>query len=164
MIERKVPLCRSETALSGQLRRSYASIERAICMTAEAQAARGLENVVVASTKLSVIDGTVGRLSYAGYDIHDLAERASYEEVLFLLWHGELPNVRALREFNARLLAERSLSQAELALVRGIPAGGHGGDALRKLVSGLAQIDPHADDLSPAHVEQIGVRVVAKLP
>jgi citrate synthase len=133
-------------------------------MTAEAQAARGLENVVVASTKLSAIDGAAGRLSYAGYDIHDLAERATYEEVLFLLWYGELPKARELHDFNARLLAERSLSESELALVRGIPAAGHGMDALRTLVSGLAQLDPHADDLSPAQVERIGVRVAAKLP
>ncbi|MEO7909555.1 MAG: citrate/2-methylcitrate synthase [Roseiflexaceae bacterium] len=133
-------------------------------MTAEAQAARGLENVVVASTKLSAIDGTTGRLSYAGYDIHDLAERATYEEVLFLLWYGELPNARELRDFNARLIAERALNESELALVQGIPADGHGMDALRTLISGLAQLDPHADDLSPAQVEQIGVRVAAKLP
>ena len=116
-------------------------------MTTETPAARGLENVVVASTKLSVINGTAGRLSYAGYDIHDLAERATYEEVLFLLWYGELPNARELGDFSARLLAERTLSDAELALVRGIPAGGHGMDALRTLVSGLAQLDPHADEL-----------------
>jgi citrate synthase len=133
-------------------------------MTTEALAARGLENVVVASTTLSAIDGTAGRLSYAGYDIHDLAARASYEEVLFLLWYGELPNVRELRDFSARLLAERVLSESELAFVRGIPAGGHGMDALRTLVSGLAQLDPHADDLSSEQVEQIGVRVAAKMP
>ncbi len=133
-------------------------------MTTESSAVRGLENVVVASTKLSAIDGTAGRLSYAGYDIHDLAERATYEEILFLLWYGELPNARQLHNFNARLLAERALSESELALVRGIPAGGHGMDALRTLVSGLAQLDSHADDLSPEQVEQIGVRVAAKMP
>jgi citrate synthase len=133
-------------------------------MATETQAARGLENVVVASTNLSAIDGTAGRLSYAGYDIHDLAERATYEEVLFLLWYGQLPSTRELRDFNARLLAERSLGESELALVRGIPTAGHGMDALRTLVSGLAQLDPHADDLSPAQVERIGVRVAAKLP
>jgi citrate synthase len=133
-------------------------------MTSEVQAARGLENVVVASTKLSAIDGTAGRLSYAGYNIHDLAERASYEEVLFLLWFGELPNTRELSDFNARLRAERSLNEAEHALVRGIPAAGHGMDALRTLVSGLAQLDPRADDLSPASVEQIGLRAAAKMP
>ena len=54
-------------------------------------ASRGLENVVVASTRLSAIDGTAGRLSYVGYDIHDLAERASFEEIVYLLWYGELP-------------------------------------------------------------------------
>ena len=133
-------------------------------MTTETAAARGLENVVVASTKLSVIDGTAGRLSYAGYDIHDLAERATYEEVLFLLWYGELPNARELHDLSARLVAERTFSDAELALIRGIPAGGHGMDALRTLVSGLAQLDPHADDLSPDQVERIGMRVAAKMP
>jgi citrate synthase len=133
-------------------------------MTSETQAARGLENVVVASTKLSAIDGTTGRLSYAGYDIHDLAERASYEEVLFLLWYGELPNTRELHNFDARLLAERALSQDGLALVRGIPSVGHGMDALRTLVSGMAQLDPRADDLSPEQVERIGVQVAAKMP
>ena len=133
-------------------------------MTTETQAARGLENVVVASTKLSAIDGTAGRLSYAGYDIHYLAEQAAYEEVLFLLWYGELPNTRELHDFNARLQAERALSEAELAFVRGIPAGGHGMDALRTLISGLAQLDPHADDLSSEQVERIGMRVAAKMP
>jgi citrate synthase len=133
-------------------------------MATETQAARGLENVVVASTRLSAIDGTAGRLSYAGYDIHDLAERATYEEVLFLLWYGELPNARELGDFSARLGAERALSEPELALVRGIPARGHGMDALRTLVSGLAQLDPHADGLGPEQVEQIGVRVAAKMP
>src|SRR2546422_9777619 len=123
------------------------STKKGTVMTTETPSMRGLENVVVASTKLSAIDGAAGRLSYAGYDIHDLAERATYEEVLFLLWYGALPNARELRDFNTRLVAERSLSETELALVRGIPAGGHGMDALRTLVSGLAQLDPHADDL-----------------
>ena len=107
--------------------------------------ARGLENVVVANTKLSAIDGTAGRLSYVGYDIHDLAERATYEEVFYLLWHGELPREPELRAFNDRLLAERALNDEELSLVRGIPAGGHGMDALRTLVSGLAQLDRQAE-------------------
>lgn len=133
-------------------------------MTSEATAGRGLENVVVASTRLSAIDGAAGRLSYAGYDIHDLAERASYEEVIYLLWYGELPNQHELRDFSRRLLAERCLTDAELALVRGIPAGGHGMDALRTLVSGLAQLDPRADDLDAEQVEQIGIRLIAKMP
>jgi citrate synthase len=133
-------------------------------MTTEATAARGLENVVVASTKLSAIDGIAGRLSYAGYDIHDLAERATYEEVLYLLWYGDLPDRSALSGFSERLLAERALSDAEMDIVRGIPAGGHGMDALRTLVSGLAQLDLGADDLAPDRAEQIGVRIAGKMP
>jgi citrate synthase len=133
-------------------------------MATESSAARGLENVVAATTKLSAIDGSAGRLSYAGYDIHELAERAAYEEVFYLLWYGELPNARELSIFNARLLAERALNEDELALVRGIPAAGHGMDAMRTMVSGLAQLDQRADELSPEQVERIGIRIAAKMP
>src|SRR5262249_54143240 len=90
--------------------------------------------------------------------------RASYEEVLYLLWYGDLPNKHDLEAFSARLLAERSLSAAEHALVRGIPEGGHGMDALRTLVSGLGQLDPHADDLAPEQAERTGLRIAAKMP
>jgi citrate synthase len=127
-------------------------------------AARGLENVVVATTRLSAIDGTAGRLSYAGYDIHDLAEGASFEEIVYLLWNGELPAAAELAAFRARLAAESGLSAAERALVEGIPASGHGMDALRTLVSGLAQLDERADALAPDQVERIGMRLLAKMP
>lgn len=133
-------------------------------MTAETPNARGLENVVVTSTKLSAIDGTAGRLSYAGYDIHDLAERASFEEVFYLLWYGDLPGAEQLRAFNARLAAERALSEAEMTLVRQAPTRGHGMDALRTLVSALGQIDERADDLGPENVERVGLRLAAKMP
>ena len=127
-------------------------------------AMRGLENVVVASTRLSAIDGGAGNLSYVGYTIHDLAARASFEEVVYLLWYGELPGAAELRDFSARLAAERALGADELALVRGQPARGHGMDALRTLVSGLAQLDEQAAELSDVQVERIGVRVLAKMP
>jgi len=133
-------------------------------MTTELQPVRGLENVVVASTALSAIDGTAGRLVYAGYDIHDLAERASFEEIVYLLWYGGLPSAAQLATFTERLAAERALTPAELDLVRSIPASGHGMDALRTLVSGLAQLDAEPDNLAPVAVERIGVRVLAKMP
>src|ERR671924_436799 len=84
-------------------------------MATETTNARGLENVVVTSTKLSAIDGVAGRLAYAGYDIHDLAERATFEEVFYLLWYGELPNAAQLRACGERLSAERTLSAAKMA-------------------------------------------------
>ena len=133
-------------------------------MTTETSIQRGLENVVVATTSLSAIDGTAGRLSYVGYDIHDLAEQATFEEVFYLLWYGELPNREQLGMFSQRLRAERTLSDAELALARNLPATGHGMDALRSLVSTLAQLDEQADDTSPAGVDRIGIRIAAKMP
>src|SRR5262245_55491010 len=100
---------------------AYSSMRKGVFMTSESAISRGLESVVFTSTKLSAIDGTAGRLSCAGYDIHDLAERTSYEEVFYLLWYGDLPNAAQLKAFSERLRAERGLSDAELALVRNTP-------------------------------------------
>ena len=52
---------------------------------------RGLEGVVAAESNISYVDGVHGRLLYQGYDIHDLAEHASFEETVYLLWRGRLP-------------------------------------------------------------------------
>lgn len=133
-------------------------------MTTETTPLRGLENVVVAATQLSKIDGTAGQLSYVGYDIHDLAEQTTYEEAIYLLWYGDLPNAAQLRAFNARLAAERPLSAAEMSLVQVIPRSGHAMDALRTLVSGLAMLDERAADTSAENVERIGIRIAAKMP
>lgn len=124
--------------------------------------------MVLTSTALSTIDGVAGRLSYAGYDIHELAEHSSFEEICYLLWHGELPTSQALRDFQARLAAERTPTEAELALVRGLPSQGHGTDALRSIVSALAQLDESTASAVPAidpeSVDRLGVRLTARLP
>ena len=60
-------------------------------MTDAAMTKKGLEGVVIAQTRLSKVFGDEGRLIYCGYDIHDLAQHASFEEVVYLLWHKELP-------------------------------------------------------------------------
>lgn len=124
---------------------------------------RGLENVVVANTALSAIDGTAGRLSYVGYDIHELAGNVSFEEVFFLLLRGELPNAGELAAFQQQLVAQRPLDEAELALVRGIPREGHGMDALRTLVSALMQRTPESG-LTAEEAGRIGMLVAAKMP
>lgn len=124
---------------------------------------RGLENVVVASTALSAIDGTTGRLSYLGYDIHDLVGKATFEETFFLLLHGELPRRNELAAFREQLAGQRALTEPEQAFVRGIPSEGHGMDALRTLVSALTQRTPEAA-LSASEAERIGVLVAAKMP
>src|SRR5438132_1277217 len=70
----------------------------------------GLEGVVAAETKLCDLDGQNGRLAYGGYDIDDLARRASFEEVCHLLWYGELPNVAQLDKTTLALIGAREIS------------------------------------------------------
>lgn len=124
----------------------------------------GLEGVVLTSTQLSRIDGEAGQLRYVGYSIHELAEHASFEEICYLLWHGVLPSTSELASFREQLALERRVSSTELALVDSIPSSGHGMDALRTLTSGLAQLDPEAEDLSLAAAERVGMRLLGKLP
>ena len=118
-------------------------------MAPEIQPVRGLENVVVASTRLSAIDGTAGRLSYAGYDIHDLAERATFEEVFYLLWYGDLPKRGRAAAFSARLFAERALSGGRAGARSRYP--GRAATAWMRCARwfpALAQLDDRADDIS----------------
>src|SRR5687768_4880888 len=68
---------------------------------------KGLEGVVAAETALSDIDGKKGILSYVGYDIHDLAPNATFEEVIYLLHHLELPNAQQLDEIKDQIASER---------------------------------------------------------
>ncbi len=102
----------------------------------------GLEGVVAASTALSHVFGEEGKLVYRGYDIHELAGKASFEEVAFLLWTGHLPSETELEEFMARLDANRSLPEGVIAILRQLPADTAPMDALRTGVSSLGPLLP----------------------
>ena len=78
----------------------------------------GLEGVVAASTRLSLVDGAAGRLTLAGYPVEEIAPRASFEEMAYLLWNGRAPNRRELKEMRARLASRRCLPPGTLALLR----------------------------------------------
>ncbi|WP_231186234.1 citrate synthase [Haladaptatus sp. DYF46] len=128
---------------------------------------KGLEGVVVAESALSHIDGDEGKLIYRGYTIEDLARGASYEEVLYLLWHGELPNRDELDSFSESMSEEREVDDGVMNTVRELaesdsePMG-----ALRTAVSMLATYDPD-DDSDPADREanlRKGRRITAKIP
>src|SRR5438445_8901075 len=82
----------------------------------------GLEGIVAATTAVSKVDGTAGRLIYRGYNIHDLARTTSYEEVLHLLWFGHLPDTQKLADFKARLVAARGLPEPVMQSLRSLPA------------------------------------------
>ena len=130
---------------------------------------KGLEGVLVTESELSYIDGDAGELCYRGYTIEDLARETSYEEVLYLLWHGHLPDSEELAEFSSAMAAERDISESVMATVRDtaeadeVPMA-----ALRSAVSQTSATDPGADtDDDPTDREanfRKGRRVTAKVP
>src|SRR6187549_2840247 len=78
----------------------------------------GLDGIVAAATRLSCVDGERGELLIAGYPVGELAERATFEETTWLLWHGDLPSAGELEEFHSTLIAERELAPATMTLLR----------------------------------------------
>ncbi len=95
----------------------------------------GLEGIVAATTALSKVEGTAGRLIYHGYNIHDVARRTTFEEIAHLLWFGHLPNKTELSDLKARLAAERTLPTTVLQTLRALPSTTEPLDALRTAVS-----------------------------
>src|SRR5437016_12813606 len=81
----------------------------------------GLEGIVAATTALSKVEGTAGRLIYHGYNIHDLARTTSFEEVAYLLWFGHLPNEQELSDLKGQLAAARTLPGTVVQVLRALP-------------------------------------------
>src|SRR5947207_865032 len=95
----------------------------------------GLEGIVAATTAISKVEGTAGRLIYRGYNIHELARTTSFEEVAHLLWFGHLPNREELLDLKVRLLADRTLPDAILRILSDLTATTEPMDALRTATS-----------------------------
>jgi citrate synthase len=127
-----------------------------------AVATRGLQDIVVGTTAISMVD-PAGALVYRGYDIDDLAARASYEEVAYLLLMGELPNRDALARFSESMAKERALSPFLLRLVDDMKQATPM-DAMRTVISASALEDPDEGDNSHAANMRKSVRLVAKMP
>ena len=117
-------------------------------MAVDSAAKAGLEDIVVATSSICYLDGERGVLAYRGYDIHDLAQHATFEEVCYLLWHGRLPSRSELGEVQSQLVAARRLPEGVLRLMRSLPPA-NAMDTLRTLVSSLSHFDPGANDMSP---------------
>jgi citrate synthase len=129
--------------------------------------AKGLEGVLVAESELSDIDGDAGRLVYRGYAIEDLARQASYEAVLYLLWHGELPTREELTEFRASMAAERAVDDRVIEAIRLLVAAGEAPmAALRTGVSMLSafEAEPGADPSDVAAARRKARRITARMP
>jgi len=112
------------------------------------QLIRGLEGVVAAETALCDLDGKNGRLAYRGYDIEDLARRASFEEVCHLLWYGELPTAAQLDKTTLGLIAARDVPAELVQAFRLMPKDTDPMRVLQSVVAMLGMRDPDATDNS----------------
>ena len=124
---------------------------------------KGLKDVYLDTTEASFIDGQVGKLLYRGYDIHDLAEKSTFEEVIYLLLYGDLPNAQQLADFDAELRANRRIPD-EVVQVLDLVQASHPMDALRTGISALSAFDPEVADNSIEATIRKGLRLTAQGP
>ena len=126
----------------------------------------GLEDVVVSTSDICFIDGREGRLVYRGYDVDDLAAHSSFEEVVYLLWHGALPTKKEYDAFYKALSssANRKLPSGLLALLRTLPKKTTPMEVLRTGVSALSAWDPDAADNSREASIRKAMRLTAQMP
>jgi citrate synthase len=122
----------------------------------------GLEDTVATSSAICYLDGDRGVLAYCGYDIHDLARHATFEEVCYLLWHRRLPTRAELGDLQSQLIAARPLPEAVLRLMHALPSG-NAMDTLRTLTSALGHYDADAADNSPQANYRKAVRLTAQI-
>ncbi len=103
--------------------------------------AKGLEGIIANSTRLSDVLGQEGILIYSGYNINELAGKATYEEVVYLLWHGHLPTAKQLAELKASLSEQRELPEGVISFIKSAPKKANPMDILRTAVSMLGLYD-----------------------
>ncbi|MEK9659108.1 MAG: citrate/2-methylcitrate synthase [Chloroflexota bacterium] len=130
---------------------------------ADVELKRGLRDVYFENTESSFVIGDIGRLIYRGYDIHDLAENSSFEEVVYLMMHGKLPTKAELAGFDKALKSARAIPAPVLEVIRQIKDA-HPMDVLRTAVSALAAFDPEVADVSHEATLRKGIRISAQAP
>jgi citrate synthase len=121
----------------------------------------GLEGVIAGETAISTV---TGGLRYRGYPVTELAEKATFEEVAYLLLHGELPNASQLADFSKRVAAARAIPEPLRDLLKAIPRSTPPMDALRSAVSVLAHFDPDTADNSQAANLRKAERLLGQIP
>lgn len=122
---------------------------------------RGLRGVYFDSTTSSFIDGEVGKLLYRGYSIHDLAEKSTFEEIVYLLLFGELPTQAQLAEMDAEMRRSRFLPKQVVQTIE-LVKDSHPMDVLRTAISALGCLDPERDDHSQEATRRKGIRITAQ--
>ncbi|MBT5925030.1 MAG: citrate synthase [Verrucomicrobia bacterium] len=127
-------------------------------------ATKGLEGIVAAQTYLSDVRGDVGELIYRGYDINELAGNIGYEETVYLLHYGKLPNQTELDGLKAKLVAYRALPQGVIDLIQSLPKETPPMHALRTGISALGCFDTSADDNTQASLQEKALKIIAQIP
>jgi citrate synthase len=125
-------------------------------------ATKGLDDAVAAATRLSEVFGEAGRLVYAGYEIQDLAEHATYEEICHLLWYGELPTSAQLGQLQARINEGMQVDARAFDLLRSASRDAHPMAQLRSAVSALAFWDADAEDNTPEASDRKAIRLTGQ--
>ncbi len=125
---------------------------------------RGLEGVVVDTTRISKVMPEINALVYYGYPVQELAEQCSFEEVAWLIWHGELPNTGQLAEFQTEERRQRELSADLLTVLQRCPRSAHPMDVLRTGVSFLGTEDTEPENQDAATNLRRSISLLAKIP
>jgi citrate synthase len=162
LVSNQVPAALTRAPTSGSPHRARRCYDPPVMSAADQKPKGGLEDVVATSSSICYIDGDRGVLAYRGYDIHDLATHATFEEVCFLLWHGHLPSRAELGDLQSQFAAARALPEGCCGCMRSLPPT-DGMDMLRTLASALSHYDPDATDQTPAATYRKAVRLTAQL-
>src|ERR1700687_2471448 len=128
----------------------------------------GLRGVIAATSSIGDVNGEKGELIYQGLNIHDLATKSTFEEVVFLLWNGRLPKRAELDELRNNLAASYELPWEAIELIKGmyarVPAGAEPMDALRTVISALAMFDAESRELSRETSIRVATSLTARFP
>ncbi len=124
---------------------------------------QGLRDVIAVESTICQVDGDLGRLRYRGYDIGELAGRASFEEVIALLWDGDLPDGGALSTLRGQMASVRAIPGEVAGAMGGYPRGGHPLEAIRTAVSHLSMYDPDGRAMAAEAVRRKCLRLTAQM-
>jgi 2-methylcitrate synthase len=125
---------------------------------------RGLDGVVVDTTRISKVMPEINSLVYAGYPVQELCEHCHFEEVAWLMWHGELPTAKQLADFMTLGRGQREISKDLLSVIQKSPRTAHPMDVLRTAVSFLGTEDVEMDKTDAATNLKRSISMMAKIP
>ena len=127
-------------------------------------AAAGLRGVVAAQSTIGDVNGEEGILIYQGYNIHDLAENSTFEEVVYLLWNGRLPSARELEDLIQKFQANYQVPDEVLELMEKFPKDADPMDVLRTTVSSLDFYDKEGHGTDREHAMDAAIKLTAQMP